>query len=179
MNSLHEIPWPIWGLVLGGVLYPIIARLLLEYAHPRRMRIEELSRQLCRDPKLTQSQKNLIQLSVTMNGRFWPMIAIAFLLPLVIVGMALVPKLRQEKPEDVEIQELLNDSRYEELSDLEIGCLFAANPIIGILVALELAAFVATGAFFLIGFKGMKRIEMRTIEALSQMFHHPSISIRH
>ena len=173
--TIFGAPWPIILLVVMAVLYPLIARALSDYAHPKRMRIEQLGRSLVADSKLTAKQRQFVQLSLEMNGTIWPMLLIAVILPFLLVALVLFPNFRTENMEDKEIHALLGDKRYAEIRSEEIGCLFAANPIAGIVVAFEVAFVVLTGAAFLIGSKGIERTAVRTASTLnrilSTLFH--------
>lgn len=167
--TIFGLPWPLALMLAVAVLYPVVARLLSNYAHPKRMRIEQLGNALLSDSKLTAFQRKFVQLSLDLNGKSWPMAAIALILPLMLLTLLLVPSVRKERPEDKEIHALLSDKRFAEIQAVEIGCLFAANPIAGIVVALEAAILVATGAAFLIGTRGLERTFVRIGEALDSV----------
>ncbi len=162
-------PWPLAMLIAVAVIYPIIARLLSNFAHPKRMRIEALGRSLLGDSRLTEAQRKIVMLSLEMNGKFWPMLLIAAILPFVLLALLVLPNFRRERKEDKEIHALRDDKRYSELQSIELGCIFAANPIAGIVVGFEIAIVATTGIVFLIGTKGIERTALRIAESIEQV----------
>lgn len=167
--TLFGTPWPVALLVAVAIVYPVVARLLSNYAQPKRLRIEKLGNDLLNDSKLSATQHKFVQLSLDMNGKFWPMLLIAAVLPLVFFGFIILPKFRRERREDKEFVKLFDDKRYKELQSMEVGCLFAANPIAGIVVGLELVPLLITGIVFLVGTRGLERAFVRVAEAMEHI----------
>jgi hypothetical protein len=165
IEFIRNVPIPIIVVLLVAFSYPIVARLLLNAVYPKRLRILELGNELVRDSRLLKSQREFVALSLNINGKAWPLLLIAFLLPVFVVRTLFSKSFREGSPEENLLVSLSKDPRYVELQDLEVASMFAANPIAGILVGLEIATLAVTGLIFFIGFAGTQKLVIRVLGA--------------
>jgi hypothetical protein len=165
IEFVHNTPTPILALLVVAFCYPLLARLLLNSAYPKRLRILELGNDLVRDSRLTKKQRDFVAFSLDVNGKAWPLLLIVFLLPVFVMKTIFSKSFRKGSPEDNDLLALSKDPRYNELQDLEAASMFAANPIAGVVLGLEIGLLAMTGLIFFIGFAGFQRMIIRVLGA--------------
>lgn len=166
MTYLQSIPVPILVLLSLAIVYPIFARGLLEWAHPKRLRIIELGRSLLHDGNISAAQKEHIWTILNLNGKTYPMWCFAIFAP-----FALVVSVFTREPEDPEVVGLLKDKRFREMLDLDFAAHAAGNPVAAIIVAIEFAILALTGIFFVLGIAGLRRALVRTLSLSNRDRH--------
>jgi hypothetical protein len=164
-DFIHTTPTPILVLLVIAFCYPVLGRLLLDYVQPKRLRIVELGESLIRDSRLTQKQRGFVAFSLDINGKAWPLLLIVVFLPIVIVKTIFSKSFREGDADDHDLIALAKDTSYQELQDLEVASMFAANPIAGILFGMEIAFLAITGVIFFVGIAGLQKMIIRVLDA--------------
>lgn len=160
MTYLQSIPLPILVLLAIAIVYPILARGLLEWAYPKRLKIADLGRALIHDSKFTPGQKDHVWGILVMNGKSWPMWCLVVLAPIGIIASLW----DDSDEEDREISGLLDDPRFVEMLDLDFAAHAAGSPLAAALLMVQFAFFGLTGIIFVLGIKGLRRALIKTLQ---------------
>lgn len=161
MSFLHDMPWPLIVLLAIAVVYPIVARILLEFAQSRRRRLVELAEQLIKDGRLTARQREHVRETAMETGDEFFMVFSVIAAPLVVFSTLLWLGDQQQDPEFSELLQMYNDPRYVEMTDHDIFSEVAANPAFAFLFGIELSILALSGALFFLGFTGMRQILLK------------------
>ncbi len=127
--SFHEALLLVCGAV---ILYGFCLRRLAEFAHQYRLRLAEIGEKylaICDDPD--EKTEILFYLDNAMNP--WFLVSVSALFPMIFVYILIRRENRERKHKD--------DSTYSSILELFNISVFAANPLFGIVVVLEIVAF--------------------------------------
>ena len=129
--------------VLLAFAYPVVKRLLLEWAQPARMELLETAKRIMHNPKYGQEEKCYVR-AIADKALDWKETAmIAAFFPYFLVMELL------ENGKNRKIYARLSEDRdFQRLVDLEIRSSIAANPLAATIITIEISAVLLVGMIF-------------------------------
>jgi hypothetical protein len=144
--------------------YPVIKRLLLEYARPRRMAMIATAEELLSSDKITEEERDIINDMLTEAFDWRPMFWAMIMYPVVFVQVVMnIGGIRDKN------NGILNSQRCGEFCDLHHVVTAAANPVAALVFHIEVAVSFALLAFF----TGIRLLPiLRTTTIIKATTHH-------
>ncbi len=141
--------------VLLVFAYPVVKRLLLEWAQPARMELLEIVKRIMNSPKYRPEEKCYVR-TIADKALDWKETALIAALFPYFLAMEL-----QENEQNRKIYARLSkDEDFQRLVDLEIRSSIAANPIAATVIFIEISAVLLVGMIFGAGMDFARKLFM-------------------
>ncbi len=141
--------------VLLAFAYPLVKRLLLEWAQPARMELLEIMKRIMNSPEYRPEEKCYVR-AIADKALDWKETALIAALFPYFLAMELL-----ENGQNREIYARLSKNEdFQRLVDLEIRSSIAANPIAATVILIEISAVLLVGLVFGAGMDFARKLFM-------------------
>ncbi len=141
--------------ILLAFVYPVVKRLLLEWAQPARLELLEIVNRIMNSPEYGLEEKCYVR-TIADKALDWKETAlIAALFPYFLVLELLETRQSREI-----YARLSKDEDFQRLVDLEIRSSIAANPIAATVIFIEISAVLLVGLIFGTGMDFARKLFM-------------------